>query len=143
MLRAKPLKSRVRTMPRQSTVAKKSPKAFRSVAARLDLGHFVVDVKRVSVADARSEMPRLVRAAGSGDVFEIYNAKNLDAPTAVLVGPEVLRQHGVAASRKRRTLRELVDSLPFKRHEAPRLRAALPDDDAPALRLRAVAKAAV
>jgi hypothetical protein len=96
----------------------------------------VVDVKRVSVAVARSQMARLVRAAAGGDVFEIYNAKNLDAPRAVLVGPSALRQHDAAASRKPRTLRELIDCLPFKRHDVPRLRAALPDDAAPALRVR-------
>ena len=89
--------------------------------------------KRIPLANARSSMPTLIRAASRGEVFEIFNAKNEDAPTALLLSPDVLRQR--ISPRVRRTLAQLVESLPFKRHGSPRLSAELPDDEAPLIRL--------
>lgn len=111
-----------------------APSAQPSLFQHLVLGPVTFDARRVSVASARSDMPRLVRATSDGDVFLIYNAKNDDAPTAILVSPDVLRQQ-ITSPRLRRNLRDLVDALPFKRRGAPRLRADLPDDEAPPLRL--------
>lgn len=131
----KPVRRLAASRPATAVTAARTGVGKGGALQKMVLGPVVLSVKRVSVADARSQMPRLVRATLHGDVFEIYNAKNEEAPSAVLVGPEMLRQQ-IVSPRQRRSLRELVDSLPFKRQGALRLRAELPDDVAPSLQLR-------
>jgi hypothetical protein len=103
----------------------------------LSLGRIVLDVEQVPVASARTGMPGLIRAsAKSGRAFLIHNAKNPAAASALLISPDVLRER-LEQSRAVRTLGELLDSLPFKRQGSPRLRAELPDDRLPELRVPA------
>lgn len=104
-----------------------------AVHRKMILGSEVLQLTPMSVAYARSNLPKLLRLTLSGEVFEIRSAKDEQAPTAVLVGLDVIRQHSVTG-RHRRTLRDLIDSMPFKRHGNPLVRADLPDDDAPRLR---------
>lgn len=103
----------------------------------LSLGRIVLEVEQVPVASARTGMPGLIRAsAESGRAFLIQNAKNPAAASALLISPDVLRAR-LARSRSLRTLSELLDSLPFKRQDSPRLRAELPDDRLSELRVSA------
>jgi hypothetical protein len=106
-----------------------------AVHRRMILGSEVLELTPMSMAYARSNLPKLLRLTRSGEVFEICGAKEERAPTAVLIGLDVIRQHSVT-ERHRRTLRDLLDSLPFKRHGNPLVRADLPDDDAPRLRVQ-------
>ena len=93
----------------------------------LSLGRLVLEVEQVPVASARTGMPGLIRAsAESGRAFLIQNARNPAAASALLISPDVLRER-LERSRFVRTLGQLLDSLPFKRHGSPRLRAELPD----------------
>jgi hypothetical protein len=102
---------------------------------QITLGSVSVDVERVSVASARTEMPGLIRAsAESGRAFLIHNAKNASAAGALLINPAVLEQRLLAAVTPR-TLGQLIDTLPFKRRGSPRIVVSRPDDYAPARRL--------
>lgn len=103
----------------------------------------VLDVESVAIASARTEMPGLIRAsAESGRAFLIQNARDPSAASALLISPEIL-QDRLAGGKTTRTLRTLIDSLPFGRHGAPRLTVNLPNDVAPVLRVRDVADAEV
>jgi hypothetical protein len=102
---------------------------------QITLGLVSVDVERVSVASARTEMPGLIRAsAETGRAFLIYNAKNASAAGALLINPAVLEQRLQAAAAPR-TLGQLIDTLPFKRRGSRRVVVNRPDDFAPARRL--------
>lgn len=102
---------------------------------QIKLGTLVFDVEPIAVASARTGMPGLIRAsAETGRAFLIRNAKNASAATALLINPEVLERR-LVAMKPRRSLGELIDTLPFKRHGAPRLVASPLDDDAPTLRV--------
>jgi hypothetical protein len=104
-------------------------------AAKIKLGLVSVDVERVSVASARTEMPGLIRAsAETGRAFLIHNAKNASAAGALLINPAVLEQRLQAAATPR-TLGQLIDTLPFKRRGSRRVVVNRPDDFAPARRL--------
>ena len=95
----------------------------------------VLNVEFVAVASARTEMPGLIRAsAESGRVFLIRNAKDPSAASALLINPEVLQER-FSKRKPSRTLGELLESLPFKRREAPRVMVSLPNDVAPKLRI--------
>ena len=72
------------------------------------LGPFVT----VSIADARTQMPKMVRSSASGHIFLIRNARLSDAPAAVLIGLEELNRV-VAEPIKGRTLSDVVAALPF------------------------------
>lgn len=101
----------------------------------INVGGHVMEVEQVAVASARNDMPGLIRAsAESGRAFLIHNAKNAAAATALLINPVVLGKL-LAATTPRRTLAELIDTLPFKRRGSPRLEVEMSDDDAPALRV--------
>lgn len=116
---------------------KRSSKPTVTVVAgrQIKLGTLMFDVEPIAVASARTGMPGLIRAsAETGRAFLIRNAKNASAATALLINPEVLERR-LVAMKPRRSLGELIDTLPFKRHGAPRLVASPPDDNAPTLRV--------
>jgi hypothetical protein len=125
-------KAKVALTKRAVTVADRS----RWMAeTQIKLGSVLVDVERVSVAAARTEMAGLIRAsAQSGRAFLIHNAKNASAASALLIDPGVLEQRLLAAVAPR-TLGQLIDTLPFKRRGSPRLVVNRPDDFAPARRV--------
>lgn len=92
-------------------------------------GKLRMPVEEIGTVQARTEMPRLLRAsAASGRVFHIRNEKNPDAATALLVSPETLEKWVVKATRSRK-LGAVLASLPFKQtgHTA-RVRVRVPDD---------------
>jgi len=104
------------------------------------LGAMRLDVEPVAVGSARNEMPRLIRDSATGRAFLIRNAKSPTAAGALLINPEVLQER-LTKGKPRRTLGQLLDSLPFKRLGAPRVKTIdLPDDVAPALVTRRKAK---
>jgi hypothetical protein len=108
---------------------------------QITLGLVSVDVERVSVASARTEMPGLIRAsAESGRAFLIHNAKNASAAGALLINPAVLEQR-LLATAVPRTLGALIDTLPFKRRGSRRVVVNRPDDHAPERRLPGRARA--
>ena len=126
----RPAQKRVRREP--GTAALKLAKGARTrdtpTFPGISLGQIVLEVEQVPVASARTGMPGLIRAsAKSGRAFLIQNARNPAAASALLISPDVLRAR-LERSRTVRTLRELLDALPFKRQGSPRLRAELPDD---------------
>jgi hypothetical protein len=86
--------------------------ALRDVAVseklRLALGELVT----VSIADARTMMPKMVRSSATGHVYLIGNARTADAPAAILIGVEELGRV-VAEPVATRTLGELLATLPF------------------------------
>lgn len=96
----------------------------------------VIDVESVAIASARTEMPGLIRAsAESGRAFLIQNARDPSAASALLINPEIL-QDRLAGGKATRTLRALIDSLPFGQHGAARLTVDLPNDVASVLQIR-------
>jgi hypothetical protein len=101
----------------------------------VDLGTAKLKAEPVAVGSARSDMASMIRATDAGRAFLIQNAKSAGAPAALLINPEVLHQHLVDAL-PRRTLAQLIETLPFKRRGSPRLSADLPDDQAPMLTVR-------
>lgn len=116
-------------------------KASIHVGHQIRLGSLFVDVERVAIGAARAEMPTLIRdSTESGRAFLIHNAKSPSAATALLINPAVLEQRLLHA-KPRRTLGDVIDTLPFKRRGAPRLVVSLPDDDAPTLRVPGCADA--
>lgn len=72
------------------------------------LGPFVT----VSIADARTQMPKMVRSSATGHTYLISNARTADAPSAVLIGLEELNRV-VAETINTRTLGEVLATLPF------------------------------
>ena len=92
-----------------------------------------MSVTRLGVADARDGMPSLIKQAAGGTVFVIQNAKSSAAPEVMLVAPQVLERALMAPRRRRRTLAQLIDSLPLSRVCGSAPSAALPDDVAPGL----------
>jgi hypothetical protein len=109
---------------------------LRAVAkTQITLGLVSVDVERVSIASARTEMPGLIRAsAETGRAFLIHNAKNASAAGALLINPAVLEQR-LQAVVAPRTLGQLIDTLPFKRRGSRRVVVSRPDDVAPTRRV--------
>ncbi|MFM9972810.1 MAG: hypothetical protein ACKVQK_30920 [Burkholderiales bacterium] len=105
------------------------------VEEHIEIGSLVFKVEPIAVGSARSVMPALIRASSeTGRAFLIRNAKNASAATALLINPLALNRRLLAA-KPRRTLGNVIDTLPFKRRGAPRLIANLPDDNAPQLRI--------
>jgi hypothetical protein len=99
-----------------------------------------LDVEPVAVGSARNVMPRLIRDSASGRAFLIRNAKSPTAASALLINPEVLQER-LIKWKPRRTLGQVLDSLPFKRLGAPRVKTIdLPDDEAPTLVIRGKVK---
>lgn len=135
---ARKSKAAVRVAKQSAAVANRSQSLAKT---QIMLGLVSVDVERVSVASARTEMPGLIRAsAESGRAFLIHNAKNASAAGALLINPAVLEQRLQAAATPR-TLGELIDTLPFKRRGSGRVVVSRPDDFAPARRLPGQARA--
>ena len=98
-------------------------------------GTLEFDAESVAVASARTNMPGMIRAsAEAGRIFIIENNRSASARPTLLINPDVLQQH-LAAARPRRTLGQLLETLPFKRRGAPRLTVALTDDEAPELQV--------
>jgi hypothetical protein len=115
-------------------------KASRGVEESIALGPLWLDVEAVAVGSARNVMPQLIRDSATGRAFLIRNAKSPTAASALLINPEVLQER-LIKWKPRRTLGQVLDSLPFKRLGAPRLKTIdLPDDEAPALVIRGKAK---
>lgn len=75
---------------------------------RLALGELVT----VSIADARTMMPKMVRSSATGHTYLIGNARAADAPAAILIGVEELGRV-VAEPAATRTLGEVLATLPF------------------------------
>lgn len=104
---------------------------------RLQVGELSVDVDEIGVVDARAHMPRLIRAsAASGRAFHIRNAKNPQAPTALLISPDTL-ERWVRRAHAPRTLGQVVDALPFKHAGDARVRVRVPDNTVRPLRVPA------
>lgn len=101
----------------------------------MKFGALEFDVEPIAVASARNSMPGLILAsANMGRAFLIRNAKSASAASALLIDPKVLEQR-LSSMKPRRTLGELIDALPFRQHDAPRVVARLPNDEAPTLRI--------
>lgn len=112
----------------------------RGVEESIALGPLWLDVEAVAVGSARNVMPQLIRDSATGRAFLIRNAKSPTAASALLINPEVLQER-LIKWKPRRTLGQVLDSLPFKRLGAPRLKTIdLPDDEAPSLVIRGKAK---
>lgn len=93
----------------------------------LRIGELTLEIQEVGVGYARAEMSNLMRdSAASGRAFLIRNARNTTAPSVLLMSPEVLSEL-LSKSDRRRTLGEIVNSLPFQETHVPRLRAGLPN----------------
>ncbi len=89
----------------------------------------------VSIADARTLMPKMVRSSAVGHTYLISNARTADAPSAVLIGLEELNRV-VAEPVNTRTLGEVLASLPFSGMELKPLTAGiLPGSGLPAVLL--------
>jgi len=98
-----------------------------AVHRTLQIGALTLEVEEVGVGYARAELSKLIRnSAASGRAFLIRNARDTTAPPVLLLSPEVLSELLIKPDR-RRTLGEIVDSLPFQDTRVPRLRAGLPN----------------
>jgi hypothetical protein len=136
-------KSAVKLPPLPTARQKRKPAAREKIVVKVSraeesiaLGPVWLNVEPVAVGSARNVMPRLIRDSASGRAFLIRNAKSPAAASALLINPEVLQER-LIKWRPRRTLGQVLDSLPFKRLGAPRVKTIeLPDDEAPALVIR-------
>ena len=134
MKQAQLRKSAVRA-PRTTSRAVVETDASLLGETQIKVGFTTVDVERVSVAAARTDMPGMIRAsAETGQAFLIHNAKNPSAATALLINPAALDRR-LSTPATKRTLGELIDTLPFKRRGSPRVVVSQPDDHAPTLRI--------
>ena len=99
-----------------------------AVHRTLQIGALTLEVEEVAVGYARAALSKLIRdSAASGWAFLIRNARDTTAPPVLLLSPEVLSELLIKPDR-RRTLGEIVDSLPFQDTRVPRLRADLPNN---------------
>ena len=88
-------------------------------------------VVTVSIADARTQMPKMVRSSATGHTYLICNARTTDAPSAVLIGLDELNRV-VAEPTNPRTLGEVLATLPFSGMAlAPLTAGALPGSGLP------------
>lgn len=96
-----------------------SERALETVHATIEFAGFTLEVDEVGVGYARTEIPSLIRtSARTGKTFHIRNVKNPDAASALLMSPEVLARI-VSVHTRRRTLGEVLKTLPFKHIDAP------------------------
>ena len=92
------------------------------------IGALTLEVEEVGVGYARAELSKLIRdSAASGRAFLIRNARDTTAPSVLLLSPEVLSELLIKPA-QRRTLGEIVDSLPSQQTRVPRLLAGLPSN---------------
>ena len=101
----------------------------------LQIGALTLKVEEIGVGYARANLSKLIRdSAAGGRALLIRNARDTTAPSALLVSPEALAKllHEPA---QRRTLGEILDSLPFQETRVPRLRAVLPNNTLRKLRV--------
>ena len=91
----------------------------------LRIGALTIEAEEVSVGYSRANLSKLIRdSAVSGRAFLIRNVRDTTAPSALLVSPELLLELLIKRDR-RKTLGEVVDSLPFQDTRVPRLIAGL------------------
>lgn len=76
------------------------------------LRHALGDLVMVNIADARTQIPKMIRSSAMGHTFLISNARAADAPAAVLIGLEEL-DRVVAEPVAARTLGDVLATLPF------------------------------
>ena len=122
-----------------SAISRKLVKTRRgTVAHKVALTERVLNaigpVVALSVAEARKQMPQILRSAALGHIYLIGDARN-DAPSAVLIGVESLHRL-LGARRNSQTLREVWASLPFSGMKvAPLSAGTLPGSGLPSARL--------
>ena len=122
-------------MMKLEDLATAAPSIDEAEVDTLELGGVSFKVSKVAVADTRRRMPSMIRAAGRGGVaYLIVNARSPAAETALLINPALL-DRTILAGKSSRTLKEVIDSMPFKRIGSPLIDAAIPDDFAPDLAL--------
>jgi hypothetical protein len=95
---------------------------------RIKLGGVTVQAKALGIAAGRAALPKLVQGSiGLGDAFLVRNVKNPLAPNVLVINPAALDEE-LSRNRPKRTLGEIVSTLPFGRRGVPSLTAgALPD----------------
>jgi hypothetical protein len=94
-----------------------------------------LEVVEVGVVSARASIPSMMRAsAQTGRAYFIRNNKNPSAASALLVSPQALERL-LDAPVQRRTLGSVLDALPFRGVEAPRIRNSHPDNTMRTLRV--------
>lgn len=100
--------------------------ALRNKAVSERLRHALGELVIVNIADARTQMPKMIRSSAMGHTFLIGNARTADAPAAVLIGLEEL-DRVVAEPIATRTLGDVLATLPFSGMElSPPKAGALP-----------------
>jgi hypothetical protein len=99
--------------------------ARREVALPERLRHALGELVTVSIADARTRMPKMIRSSATGHTFLISNARVSDAPSAVLIGLDELNRV-LAEPVGTRTLGEVLATLPFSGMELTPPTAATP-----------------
>ena len=105
------------------------------VRTTIRLGGKIVEVDEIGVCAARARLPFLIRAsAPPGRVFQVRNAKNPEAVSALLVSPGALERLVLAPGRRRK-LSEVLELLPFKHTGAEAARAGVADNQARSLRV--------
>lgn len=100
----------------------------------LEVGGLTFGVTRIGIADAREGIPKLMNQVAQGEVFVIQNAKNPAAPAALLLSAAELAT-AMLTPKPRRTLFELIESLPLRIPGEAIPQADMPDDFAPDLTL--------
>lgn len=105
-----------RALPSKATghfaVKQRYAAALRNKAVSERLRQALGDLVIVNIADARTQMPKMIRSSAMGHTFLIGNARTADAPAAVLIGLEEL-DRVVAEPIAPRTLGEVLATLPF------------------------------
>jgi len=95
---------------------------IKSVLRTIQFAGKTIEVAEIGVGSARAAIPNMMRtSAQTGRAYFIRNNKNPAAASALLVSPQALEKL-LDAPVHRRTLGEVLDALPFRGVEAPRIR---------------------
>jgi hypothetical protein len=101
---------------------------IKAVLRTIQFAGKTVEVAEIGVGSARAAIPRMMRdSALTGRAYFIRNNKNPTAASALLVSPQALEKL-LYAPVERRTLGAVLDALPFRGVEVPRIRKDHPDN---------------
>ncbi|BDB27880.1 hypothetical protein CTP10_R52910 [Cupriavidus sp. P-10] len=96
----------------------------------LNLGEVAFCVTHIGIAEARTNLPRILKHVAAGEVFPLQDAKRPASPAALLLSRAKLAT-ALTRQKPQRTLLELIESLPLRGSLEAISRVEMPDDFTP------------